>query len=194
MRSTILDTAGSSGGATRSTRPRAGPPSGSGSASRGSSADTWWSKAETATAPGTRSPTWNGRRYAGASNGGSGPTTSPPRALSSGRWETSSRRRSARRIGQAGYLKGVSACCPPGCGCNAPSGAEPCALELCRAAAADDKDAALALARWGDLERARERHGGDGEPRFRRRAYERTRDRALISLAMRALSTAAPEP
>jgi len=82
----------------------------------------------------------------------------------------------------------VSACCPPGRGCNAPNGAEPCALELCRAVASIDKDAALALARWRDLEQARVRHGGDGEPRFRRRAYERTRDRALISLAMSAVS------
>ncbi len=72
-------------------------------------------------------------------------------------------------------------CCPPGHGCNAPGGAEPCALTLCRAAE-DDGDAALALARWDALETSTE---GDGQRRFRRRAFERARDRALISLAMR---------
>jgi hypothetical protein len=88
----------------------------------------------------------------------------------------------------------MSACCPPGHGCNAPNDAEPCALELCRAAASEDRDAALAVARWDELEHACGRQNGDGEPRFRRRAYERTRDRALISLAMRTSSKAAVEP
>jgi hypothetical protein len=74
-------------------------------------------------------------------------------------------------------------CCPPGHGCNAPDGQEPCALALCRAAAPEE-DAKLALARWGDLEAAAAKNCGDGERRFRRRAFERARDRALIALAM----------
>ena len=73
----------------------------------------------------------------------------------------------------------MALCCPPGHGCNAPGGDEPCALALCRAAA-QDEDAALALSRWGDFEAASEQ----GERRFRRRAFERARDRALIGLAM----------
>jgi hypothetical protein len=72
----------------------------------------------------------------------------------------------------------MALCCPPGHGCNAPGGKEPCALVLCRAAA-DEDDAALALDRWGAFENC-----GDGERRFRRRAFERARDRALITLAM----------
>jgi hypothetical protein len=77
----------------------------------------------------------------------------------------------------------MALCCPPGHGCNAPGGSEPCALALCQAVAEED-DAALALARWGALEAASERNCGDGERRFRRRAFERARDRALIGLAM----------
>src|ERR1700733_2122705 len=73
-------------------------------------------------------------------------------------------------------------CCPPGHGCNAPGGAEPCALTLCRAAADEDGDAALALDRWQSLEASSE---GDGQRRFRRRAFERARDQALIALAMK---------
>jgi hypothetical protein len=73
-------------------------------------------------------------------------------------------------------------CCPAGHGCNAPAGTEPCALTLCRAAAEDEDDAKLALARWQALEASSE---GDGQRRFRRRAFERARDRALISLAMK---------
>lgn len=76
-------------------------------------------------------------------------------------------------------------CCPPGHGCNDPEGREPCALELCQAAALEEGDAALAVERWSDLERARHRsQGGDGEERFRRRAFQRARDQALITLAM----------
>jgi len=71
-------------------------------------------------------------------------------------------------------------CCPSGHGCNAPGGNEPCALALCRAAARDEEDAALAQSRWGALEAASEQR----ERRFRRRAFERARDRALIALAM----------
>src|SRR5437764_4620595 len=74
----------------------------------------------------------------------------------------------------------MALCCPPGHGCNAPGGEEPCALALCQAAAQEEEDAALALSRWGDFEAAAEQ----GERRFRRRAFERARDRALISLAM----------
>ena len=78
----------------------------------------------------------------------------------------------------------MALCCPPGHGCNAPGGGEPCALALCRAAAAEEDDAATALARWGALEAASEDNCGDGERRFRRRAFERARDKALIALAM----------
>lgn len=42
----------------------------------------------------------------------------------------------------------------------------------------------MALARWGALEAASEGNCGDGERRFRRRAFERARDKALIALAM----------
>jgi hypothetical protein len=72
----------------------------------------------------------------------------------------------------------MALCCPPGRGCNAPGGEEPCALSLCRAAAGEE-EAALALDRWGAFENCRDR-----ERRFRRRAFERARDRALITLAM----------
>jgi hypothetical protein len=77
----------------------------------------------------------------------------------------------------------MAECCPPGHGCNAPSGDEPCALTLCRAAATQEDDAALAVERWQALESSAE---GDGERRFRRRAFERARDRALIGLALSA--------
>jgi hypothetical protein len=78
----------------------------------------------------------------------------------------------------------MALCCPPDHGCNAPGGDEPCAVTLCRVAAGDEDDAALAVSRWGDLEAAAEQNCGDGERRFRRRAFERARDRALIALAM----------
>jgi len=78
----------------------------------------------------------------------------------------------------------MALCCPPGHGCNAPGGGEPCALALCRAAAQEERDAALALARWGAFAAAAEENCGDGERRFRRRAFERARDKALIGLAM----------
>jgi hypothetical protein len=84
-------------------------------------------------------------------------------------------------------------CCPPGHGCNAGGGAETCALELCRAAAAVEKDAAVALKRWSSLEVAIERGRGERECRFRRRAFERARDRALIALALQA-GTPSVEP
>jgi hypothetical protein len=75
----------------------------------------------------------------------------------------------------------MAECCPPGRGCNAPGGSEPCALILCRAVASEEPDAALAVARWQEPEASRD---GDGERRFRRRAFERARDQALIALAM----------
>ncbi len=78
----------------------------------------------------------------------------------------------------------MALCCPPGHGCNAPGGDEPCALALCREAAPEEQDAAVALSRWGALQDASEGVCGDGERRFRRRAFERARDRALIAVAM----------
>ena len=78
----------------------------------------------------------------------------------------------------------MALCCPPGHGCNAPGGNEPCALALCQAAAQEEEDAALALSRWGAFASASEENCGDGERRFRRRAFERARDKALIALAM----------
>ena len=57
---------------------------------------------------------------------------------------------------------------------------------LCTAASVQEHDAALALTRWRDLERAVAEERSDAERRFRRRAYQRSRDRALIGLAMRA--------
>jgi hypothetical protein len=78
----------------------------------------------------------------------------------------------------------MHACCPPGHGCNDPRGLEPCALEVCREAAAEERDAALALARWAQWRRSRlEEHGGRAR-RFSRRAYERARDSALVGLAL----------
>jgi hypothetical protein len=81
-------------------------------------------------------------------------------------------------------------CCPPRLGCNRQGEAEPCALELCEAARDDFPEAALALLRWEELQRACEHRRSDRERRFRRRAYERARDRALIALAMHELASA----
>jgi hypothetical protein len=77
----------------------------------------------------------------------------------------------------------MAECCPPGRGCNSPRGDEPCVLTLC-SADKQEPDAALALARWEELQRVAEQEHS-GERRFRRRAFERARDRALQSLAMR---------
>jgi hypothetical protein len=76
----------------------------------------------------------------------------------------------------------MAECCPPGRGCNSPNGDEVCALTLC-GVDKHEPDAALALARWEELQHtaAQERR----ERRFRRRAFERARDRALQALAMR---------
>jgi hypothetical protein len=76
-------------------------------------------------------------------------------------------------------------CCPPGEGCNDPSGTGRCALSLCRAVARADEDAARALERWGALQMAAHQHQGRRELRFRRRAFQRARDRALLRLAMK---------
>jgi hypothetical protein len=80
----------------------------------------------------------------------------------------------------------MQSCCPPGRGCNAPHDEEPepCALLLCRSAVSEGGYASLALERWRELQKARRQHRSDGERRFRRRAFERARDRALIALAM----------
>lgn len=43
----------------------------------------------------------------------------------------------------------------------------------------------MAVNRWEELERVCEARRSDRERRFRRRAYERARDQALIALAMR---------
>ena len=75
-------------------------------------------------------------------------------------------------------------CCPAGHGCNGQGEAEPCALDVCRAFESQIPEAVLAVRRWEELERACEHRRSDRERRFRRRAYERARDRALIALAM----------
>jgi hypothetical protein len=77
-------------------------------------------------------------------------------------------------------------CCPPGRGCNASERDEPCVLELCREAAPEEPEAALALTRWDDWQRACERGGAGRERRFCRRAYERARGDVLVVLLMRA--------
>jgi hypothetical protein len=76
-------------------------------------------------------------------------------------------------------------CCPPGHGCNAPDGDEPCALSLCGRAAAEDGAAATAVERWQEWQEACQPSHSDDERRFRRRAFQRARDQALISLALR---------
>ena len=76
-------------------------------------------------------------------------------------------------------------CCPPGRGCNAAERAEPCLLELCRAAR-EEPEAALAVLRWDEWQQARRPTTGRAERRFRRRAYERARENALALLLMRA--------
>lgn len=76
----------------------------------------------------------------------------------------------------------MATCCPPGRGCNAPSGNEPCALALCSAISEQDTDAALALERWEEFEDTDQR---GAQRRFRRRSFERARDRALQAVAMR---------
>lgn len=79
----------------------------------------------------------------------------------------------------------MQACCPPGHGCNS-NGSEPCVLALCREMAGVEPQAALALGRWEEWRRVCEQRGaGRREKRFRRRAYERSRDAALVAVLMR---------
>jgi hypothetical protein len=78
----------------------------------------------------------------------------------------------------------MSSCCPPNRGCNGHGAEQPCVLTIFRAAATTNDEAALALERWKALELTEEEGAGAGERRFRRRAYERARDRALTVAAM----------
>jgi len=83
-------------------------------------------------------------------------------------------------------------CCPPGHGCNAPGGDESCALSVFGSAAADDVDAATAVTRWEEWQEACQPAHSEGERRFRRRAFQRARDQALISLALGRLRRRGP--
>jgi hypothetical protein len=85
-------------------------------------------------------------------------------------------------------------CCPAGHGCNAPNNGEPCALEVFRVVADWQSDASVALVRWEELNRSIEQGCGESEQRFRRRAYQRARDRALIAQAMDALPSPSCRP
>jgi hypothetical protein len=88
-------------------------------------------------------------------------------------------------------MKPMSVCCPHGRGCNCVERDEPCILGLCRQAT-DEEHAALAVRRWEMLQDTAGRNRA--ERRFRARAYERARDRALAVLLMRALLGAHPHP
>lgn len=61
-------------------------------------------------------------------------------------------------------------------------------LELCRETAAEEPRARLALDRWEEWTRAR-LGASRRERRFRRRAYERARDAALVAVLMRRAGT-----
>lgn len=87
----------------------------------------------------------------------------------------------------------MRACCPAAHGCNAPGGREACALDVCRAAAPQLSEAALALKRWDALRAAWER-GSERDRRFRRRAYQRARDSALIAIALQLAAHGARVP
>ena len=76
----------------------------------------------------------------------------------------------------------MALCCPQGRGCNAHERGEPCLLDLYRSAAAEVPEAGLALGRWEDWQRARERGCRRSEWRFRKRAYERARAEAMCAL------------
>lgn len=80
-------------------------------------------------------------------------------------------------------------CCPESRGCNAVGDEQICALELFAANAAELEEAAIALSRWNTFQKACEHRRNDNERRFRRRAYERARDEALIALALRQTTT-----
>jgi hypothetical protein len=58
-------------------------------------------------------------------------------------------------------------------------------LEVCADNAEREPSAAVALERWAVLLRVSDERPGSREERFRRRAYERQRDVALIALALR---------
>ena len=73
----------------------------------------------------------------------------------------------------------MALCCPPGHGCNAPNGDEPCVLDLFRAHAREERAAAVVLERWSALGEACRHGAGGAERRFRQRSYERARDRTL---------------
>jgi hypothetical protein len=77
----------------------------------------------------------------------------------------------------------MAPCCPPARGCNSPADEQPCALRIFRAAT-NVPEAGQALARWEAFQRAYRGGQGKAERRFRRRAYERARDRALSALAI----------
>src|SRR5439155_14994211 len=88
-------------------------------------------------------------------------------------------------------------CCPPGHGCNAPHGGEPCVLALFRSAGGEDPTAARALAGWAEWTQACASSSTKRERRFRRRAYERARETGLRALLMRhvpAVASASPQP
>jgi hypothetical protein len=65
-------------------------------------------------------------------------------------------------------------CCPPGEGCNSPSALEACSLSRLRRSASPDAERALNL--WRRYVQSR---GAARQRRVLRRAYGRTRDRAL---------------
>jgi hypothetical protein len=69
----------------------------------------------------------------------------------------------------------MNVCCPPGEGCNSRSGQEPCSLSRLRRCHTPEAERALRLwARYTQTRGAIARHR-----RVARRAYARTRDRAL---------------
>jgi hypothetical protein len=76
-------------------------------------------------------------------------------------------------------------CCPPGRGCNSPNRDERCTLTLCQTAATQEAAAANALERWRAWQKACRGRTKGSERRFLRRSFQRSRDRALIVLAMR---------
>ncbi len=69
----------------------------------------------------------------------------------------------------------MTICCPPGEGCNSLSGLEPCSLSRLRREHTPEADRALSL--WGRYVHSVGVRGR--ERRVLRRAYLRTRDRAL---------------
>jgi uncharacterized protein (DUF2267 family) len=60
---------------------------------------------------------------------------------------------------------------------------------LCRETGREQREAALALARWKDLQQAQAHKAGRRERRYRRRAYERAREDALGALLVRAATS-----